>query len=93
MNNFNFGLGRKSGADSVDDERSRYAPSSIYSGPVGGGESRVASTAMPFTPMALQGPFQEQQPRYLPVCSLTHHGQSVADNYSPIKVKPAALRC
>lgn len=59
MQSFNFGL--RQSADSMDDGQSRYAPSSVYSGRMN--DSRVPSTAAPFTPMALQGPFQEAQPR------------------------------
>ena len=65
MQSFNFGL--RQSADSMNDGQSRYAPSSIYSGLVN--DSRVPSTAAPFTPMALQGPFQESQPLQNGVCS------------------------
>ena len=44
----------------MDDTASRYVPSSVYSA---AGDSRVASTAVQFTPMALQGPFQEDRSR------------------------------
>ena len=65
MQGFNFGL-RQSALDNVEEVGSRNVPSSVYSGAVG--ESRVPSTAVPFTPMALGGPFQEERPRYNPVC-------------------------
>lgn len=65
MQGFNFGLRRPSAADRMDDNDGRYVHSSIYSG--AHNESRVASTSAQSTPMALQGPFQEDQPRYNPV--------------------------
>ena len=65
MQGFNFGLRRPSVADSLDGTDSRYVPSSIYSGAPN--ESRAPSVAAQFTPMAFQGPYQEDQPRYNPV--------------------------
>ncbi|RMZ88498.1 hypothetical protein DV736_g4275, partial [Chaetothyriales sp. CBS 134916] len=59
MQGFNFGLGRKSVADSADDQRSRYAASSVYSGVVE--ETRAPSTAAIFSPVVLQGPFEEEE--------------------------------
>lgn len=64
MQSFNFGL-RRSADGSMDETRSRYVPSSVYSGAVG--ESRAPSTAVQFTPMALGGPFQDDRPRHNPV--------------------------
>jgi hypothetical protein len=65
MQSFNFGL-RRSAVDDVDETRSRFVPSSVYSGAVG--ESRAPSTAVQFTPMAaLGGPFQDERPRLNPV--------------------------
>ena len=49
----------------MDDTESRYMPSSIYSG--NPNESRATSGAAQYNPMALQGSFQENQPRYNPV--------------------------
>ncbi|RMZ78533.1 hypothetical protein DV737_g3845, partial [Chaetothyriales sp. CBS 132003] len=60
MQSFNFGIGRKSVADSVDDRRSRYAASSVYSGVVE--DAPAPSTAALFSPVALQGPFEEEEP-------------------------------
>ena len=65
MQGFNFGLRRPSVVDSMDDTESRYISGSIYSGnPT---ESRAPSAAAHFTPMAIQGPFHENQPRYNPL--------------------------
>ena len=66
MQAFNFGL-RQSAADSVDDGGSRYVPSSVYSGLAD--DLSAPSTAAAYTPMALQGPFQEDRPRHNPVCT------------------------
>lgn len=68
MQGFNFGLRKSSAAESVDDGASRYVPSSVYS--AAPDQSRAPSAAAQFTPMALQGPFQEDQPRYNPVSAL-----------------------
>jgi hypothetical protein len=66
MQGFNFGLRRPSAADSIDETNSRYVPSSVYSGGAPG-ESRATSTVASYNPAALQGAFQEDQPRYNPV--------------------------
>ena len=64
MQGFNFGLRRPSVADSMDDHESRYISGSTYSG--NPNESRASSAAAQLTPMATQGPFHGNQPRYNP---------------------------
>lgn len=74
MQSFNFGI-RKSSAESVDDTRSRYVPSSVYSGagPVDDSPAIGVGQTHSFMSGALRGPFEEhptpQQPRFPPVSS------------------------
>ncbi|KIV97862.1 hypothetical protein PV10_01565 [Exophiala mesophila] len=66
MNRFQFGL-RKS-SDSIDDNRSRYVPSSVYSagGPGPIAEDSPAIGQRPnFMSGALRGPYEEQTPRFM----------------------------
>ncbi len=73
MQPFNFGI-RQSSAESVDDNRSRYAPSSVYSGGVGPtDDSPALGQTNSFMSGALRGPYEEQQtPRFPPVSLLLH---------------------
>ncbi|KAJ9613892.1 hypothetical protein H2200_002028 [Cladophialophora chaetospira] len=66
MQSFRNGL-RQSSADSADDNRSRYVPSSVYSAngpPVE--DSPVVEQSASFMSGALRGPFEEQQTPRLP---------------------------
>jgi len=66
MQPFDFGL-RQSLAGSMDEDGSRYVPSSIYSGPGPVDDSPAPAPTRSFPPGALRAGFEEQQPRYNPV--------------------------
>ncbi|KAL2433881.1 hypothetical protein ABEF95_012177 [Exophiala dermatitidis] len=64
MQAFGFGL-RQSSAESVDDNRSRYVPSSIYSGPGPVDDSPAIGPPSTFAVGSLRGPFDDQPtPRF-----------------------------
>jgi len=70
MQRFQFGL--RQSAESVDDNRSRYVPSSVYSagGPGPVEDSSAVGQPQPFMSGGLRGPFEEQTPRFAPVSQL-----------------------
>lgn len=67
MQRFQFGL--RQSAESVDDSRSRYVPSSVYSagGPGPAEDSPALDQTRSFMSGGLRGPFEEQTPRFTPV--------------------------
>lgn len=67
MQRFQFGL--RQSAESVDDNRSRYVPSSVYSagGPGPAEDSPMVEQTQMFMSGGLRGPFEEQTPRFAPV--------------------------
>lgn len=69
MQPFNLGM-RQSSAESVDDRRSRYVPSSVYSGPGPIDDSPALGGHAPFMMGSLRSPVEEQPtPRFAPVHS------------------------
>lgn len=81
MQSFNFGL-LQSAANSMDDGASRYVPSSVYS--AGAFESRAPSTAMQFTPLALQGPFQDERARASPFDQPRPRSSTLLNVHDPV---------
>lgn len=70
MQRFQFGI--RQSAESVDDNRSRYVPSSVYSagGPGPAEDSPTIGQTQSFMSGGLRGPFEEQTPRFAPVSRL-----------------------
>ncbi|KAK5445297.1 hypothetical protein LTS15_010078 [Exophiala xenobiotica] len=68
MQSYNYGI-RQSAAESMDDNRSRYVPSSVYSGPGPIDDSPAIGNTHSFMSGALRGPYTDDQPttRFAPV--------------------------
>jgi hypothetical protein len=68
MQSYNYGI-RQSAAESMDDNRSRYVPSSVYSGPGPIDDSPAIGNTHSFMSGALRGPYTDEQPtpRFAPV--------------------------
>ncbi|EXJ82243.1 hypothetical protein A1O3_06056 [Capronia epimyces CBS 606.96] len=84
MQPFSFGM-RQSSAESVDDNRSRYVPSSVYSGPGPIDDSPAIGPPSSFMMGALRGSLEEQQtPRFAPLSRNPPRNSTVLNINDPV---------
>ncbi|KIV83140.1 hypothetical protein PV11_05193 [Exophiala sideris] len=87
MQSYNFAL-RESTADSVDDNRSRYVPSSVYSGPGPIDDSPAFVQPPNFMTGALRGPYHDDQPtpRFVPPMPTQPRNSTMLNINDPVEM-------